>query len=422
MSKEPDFGPATRLGQDNIGLAILTGGCHRFIVVDLKSMHPLWKYTMDPQQTILGEVEWSDDKLYYLRRTPVTGFDGLDTADRSVVHFVTHNMFTGAITQEIALEDGNDLVAYKHLAYDVMVVDRPLKHFILVRDHGGNPWRMDLVATIYTLAGRVVGKFLISPEQIVSPNGGITRNIFVDLTHRHDVFNITETFYCNFNEQYTIHCVVGDEEYPFPPETITFNSWCIHPQKKMEGFAVEQRQYTSPVTKEEHLARKENGVEPKPMARFDILFSTLDVSVVCYDVGVMEIGIDVGVYEETGSDNSGKLRLEQVARRKLSDKRLISYIGDCAPLQLENHFETVLDLEGGPKGDGKCAGDAEKSEVKIARFIPGKGLLVRGFVHHDYWFCVEWCDRYLTFHTSWRPDDGSDVISGILVLDFHPPW
>lgn len=374
---------------------------------------------MDPQQTILGEVEWSDSKLYYLRRTPVPGSDGLDTANRSIVHFVTHNMFTGAITQEISLEGGNDLVAYKHLAYDVMIVDRPLKHFILVRDHGGNPWRMDLVATIYTLAGRVVGKFLISPEQIVSPDGGITRNIFVDLTHRHDVFNITETFYCNFNEQYTVHCVT-DGEYPFPPETITFNSWCIRPQKKIEGFAVEQRQYTSPVTREEYLARRENGVEPKPMARFDILFSTLDVSVLCYDVGVMEIGIDVGVYEETGSDNSGKLLLEQVARRKLSDKRLISQIDGRAPLQLEKRFETALDLEGGLKEDEKRAGDAE---VKIARFIPGKGLLVKGFVHQDYWFCVEWCDRYLAFHTSWRPDDGGGgVVSGILALDFHPPW
>lgn len=363
---------------------------------------------MDPQQTILGEVEWSEDKLYYLRRTPIPSFDGLDTRDRSIVHFVTHDIFTGAIVQEVALENGNDLVAYKCLAYDVMVVDRPLKHFILVRDRGSSPWT-DLVATIYTLTGKIVGKFLISPEQIISPNGGITRNIFVDFARRHDVFNITETFYCDFNEQYTV-----EEVDPFPPETITFNSWCIHPQKKVEGFAIEQRQYTLPVTKKEYLTRKENGVEPKPMARFDILFTTLDVSVVCYDVDVMEIGIDVGVYEERSSDNSGKLRLEQVARRKLSDRRLVNHIGDCAPLGKYP--------EKGPKGDGKYAEDMRKSGIKIARFVPGKGLLVRGSVHSEYWSCVELCDRYLKFHTSWKPDDGGDLLSGILVLDFHPPW
>lgn len=363
---------------------------------------------MDPQQTILGEVEWSEDKLYYLRRTPIPNFDGLDTRDRSIVHFVTHDIFTGAIVQEIALENGNDLVAYKYLEYDVMVVDRPLKHFILVRDCGSNPWT-DLVATIYTLTGKIVGKFLISPEQIISPNGGVARNMFVDFARRHDVFNITETFYCDFSKQY-----VFDEEYPFPPETITFNSWCIHPQKKVEGFAVEQRQYTLPVTKKEYFTRKENGVEPKPMARFDILFTTLDISVVCYDVDVMEVGVDVGVYEERRPDNSGKLRLEQVARRKLSDRRLVNHIGDCAPL--EKYPEKGL------KGDGKCAEDARKSGIKIARFVPGKGLLVRGSVHNEYWSCVELCDRYLKFHTCWKPDDGGDLLSGILVLDFHPPW
>lgn len=376
---------------------------------------------MDPQQTILGEVEWSEDKLYYLRRTPIRSFDGLDTADRSVVHFVIHDMFTGAITQEITLENGNDLVAYRHLSYDVMVVDRPLKHFILIRDHGGNPWRMDLVATIYTLTGKIVGKFLISPEQIASPNGGISRNIFVDLTHRHEVFNITETFYCDFNEQYAVDCVAGREFERFPPETVTFNSWCIHPQGKMEGFAIEQRQYTSPVSGE-YLSQNELGVELKPSSRLDILFSTLGVSVICYDVDAMGIGIDVGVYEERSSDSSGKLRLEQVARRKLSDKRLINHIGERVPLQLEKHFEKVLDLEEELKGDEKWAEDAEKSETRVARFVPDKGLLVRGFVHSDYWLCVEWRDRYLTFHTSWRPDGGGDFVSGTLILDFHPPW
>lgn len=376
---------------------------------------------MDPQQTILGEVEWSEDKLYYLRRTPIPSFDGLDTRDRSVVHFVTHDIFTGAIIQEIALENGNDLVAYKCLAYDVMVVDRPLKHFILVRDRGRGPWT-DLIATIYTLTGKIVGKFLISPEQSMSQNGDITRNIFVDFARRHDVFNITETFYCDFNEQY----VVGDEQYvvneehPFPPETITFNSWCIYPQKKVEGFSIEQRQYTSPVTRKEYLTRKENGVEPTPMARFDILFSTLDVSVMCYDVDAMEIGIDVGVYEERGSGSSGKHCLEQVARRRLSDRRLVNHIDDRAPL--EKYFEKVLDSGRGPKGDGRCVEDVGKCGIKIARFVPGEGLLVKGSVHNDYWSCVELCDRYLKFHTTWKPDDGGDLLSGILVLDFHPPW
>lgn len=381
---------------------------------------------MGPQQTILGEVEWSEDKLYYLRRTPIQGFNSLDTADRSTVHFVIHDMFTGAITQEIVLENGNDLVSYKYLSYDVMVVDKPLKHFILVRDYDGNPWRMELMATIYSLTGKIVGKFLICPEKIVSPEGTIARNIFVDFTHRHDVFNITETFYCDFNARYLgPHIPPSREDEKFPPETIVFNSWCIHPQKKKGGFAIEQRQYNLPVTEREALSLKEMGETPKPASRFDILFSTLDTSIVCYDVDTMEIGIDVGVYEErkgSSPDSSGKLHFEQVARRKFSDKRLIDRIGDCAPLPLEERFDKALSLETGKvEGDKRCVENV-RGEDRIARFVPGKGLLVRGFVHQGYWFCVEWCDRYLGFHTSWTPDDGGDYVSGILILDFYPPW
>lgn len=382
---------------------------------------------MHPQQTILGEVEWSEDKLYYLRRTPIRQFGGLDKSSRSLVHFVIHDMFTGSIIQEISVENGNSLVPYKRLMYDVMVVDRPLKHFILVRDEHGSPWRMDLMATVYTLAGKVVGKFRISPEPVLSPDGNITRNIFVDFTHRHDVFNITETFYCDFNEHYSARNAVEGQDYEvFPPEAVTFNSWCISPRKDKKGeFGIEQQQYQSPLAEREALSLKEKEKEEdlKPTSRFDILFSTLDVSVICYDVDVQEIGIDVVVYEESGDVTPGstsKLPHMQVARRKISDKRLVKRPDKNGLLQqLGKQFENVLNLKGGTNGD---LNGGEKADIQIARFVPEKGLLVKGIVHNDYWFCVEWLDQYLTFHTSWSPEGGGAEISGILILDFHPPW
>lgn len=383
-----------------------SGSRAKFIVIDLPTGELAWKYRMHPQQTILGEVEWSEGKLFYLRRTPIPSFEGLDTSARSLVHFVIHDMFTGAITAEIPLENGNDVVAYRFLSYDVMVVDRPLKHFILVRDHCETDTRLDLLATIYTLSGKIVGKFLIYPEDITSGERNVARNIFVDFTHRHDVFNITETFFCDFVEptlpralrEAGMHLASRQK----PPKAVLFNSWSIAPKRGGSGFIAEQRRYESPII-------GANDQSPVPYVAgvmssrgsAEILFSTLDVGVICYDMGAEEIGIDVAVYEERRKEEQnlkGIIRHEQVTRRRITDKRITN-------------------------GPGRGVVKQAEGDLQIGRFDKNGGLQVKGEVHCDYWYCVKWLDRYLTFHTWWGPDvDDPPEGSGILVLDFHPPW
>ncbi|KAH8146156.1 uncharacterized protein LAJ45_09846 [Morchella importuna] len=384
-----------------------SGSRAKFIVIDLCTGELAWKYRMHPQQTILGELEWSEGKLFYLRRTPILSFDGLDTSARSLVHFVIHDMFTGDITAEMPLENGNDVVAYRFLSYDVMVVDRPLKHFILVRDHCETDTRLDLLATIYTLSGKIVGKFLIYPEDITSGERNVARNIFVDFTHRHDVFNITETFFCDFSEP-MIPAVLREAGMQLssrqkPPKAVLFNSWSIAPERGGTGFAVEQRRYESPIVAVDRVQSPTHHIAGDIGLRgsAEILFSTLDVGVICYDMGSEEIGIDVAVYEERPKEEQnlkGIVRHEQVTRRRITDKRIVNSPGR----------EVVKQAEG---------------DLQIGKFDKDGGLQVKGEVHCDYWYCVKWLDRYLTFHTWWGPyvDDPPEG-SGILVLDFHPPW
>ncbi|KAH0608493.1 uncharacterized protein H6S33_001627 [Morchella sextelata] len=402
------------------------------LVFAIPSARLLWKLPILLPQRLLGEVDFAQDRLTYIRKTPITHH-------RAILHFVAHNILTGETLLETELERSSEISNGDQ--FFVMVTDRPFKRLIILHeDTDALPslWGPVFVR-VFSIndgpPGRLLAKYDLKHSPFLGNRFGdrafVESDLYMDYPPKGEVFWIVESCFVFIDKRpppppcpghpATCACTYtydSDTDTAVTPSTVSFSAWSVQPNPTAPaGFEMVQSIYRSIIDEGKDFQRRFRipaddtavpanvpragaaattavaAVEKKEAfrdrcQRFEIFLPEEQCSATFYnvkpsgDTGPMRrFRIDVGSYRSAGVGTGGERVMVQSGRM-------------------------VVRVAGG-------GGRAWRS-------VEGGVVEVRGEVYNEFLHGVQWSERHLALRTRWREE--GRVVAAIVVFDFGCLW
>lgn len=437
----------------------------------------LWKVAVDLPKRLLGEVDFAQDRLTYIRKSPISDptsiqsdgesefedeedyedieegesdgeeFEEEDDDDdgdpkRSVLHFVVHDIHTGKVLMETELERSWELS--KGDQFFVMVTDRPFKRLIILHEDTAmlpTTWGPVFIR-VFSIADGPPGKMLAKYEIRHSPYVGsrvgarvyMESDLYMDYPPKGEVFWVVESCYVYVDRREPAGSITfGDDN---EPDSVSFSAWSVQPspapgppfsmvrsvyRSTLDGARDFQRNFKVNANSSTHGSSPPSPITPitnvHPVEYRDRCQR--------FEIYLPEENCSATFYNVLQPDEADEGRFFRIDVGSYEFTRMMETERQTRVMdQKTRKTLTAENLVVGQEGG------------KMYCIREGGELEVRGEVFSEFLHGVQWSERHLALRTRWAGDgtvsladqgegEGSTrkpTQAGIVVFDFGSPW
>lgn len=283
----------------------MTDHLYRILVFSVPAATLLWKLPIHLPQRLLGEVDFAQDRLTYIRKTP----QNKNGYTSTVLHFVAHDILTGSILLETELERSWEISNGDQ--FFVMVTDRPFKRLIIL--HEDTDVHVSLCGPVFVRVfsisdgppGKLLAKYDLRHSPFLGNRVGervfIESDLYMDYPPKGEVFWVVESCFVFVDKHLkrvahntsSAGSSSDPEELQMPeeeldeeeddsgdeggvmPKTVAFSAWSVQPTTKSfgeKGFEMVQSVYRSHIDETRDFQRRfdiATDIPPVPPHRAD---------------------------------------------------------------------------------------------------------------------------------------------------------
>lgn len=447
----------------------LTGRLSRILVFSVPAATLLWKLPIHLPQRLLGEVDFAQDRLTYIRKTP----QNKNGCTSIVLHFVAHDILTGSILLETELERSWEISNGDQ--FFVMVTDRPFKRLIIL--HEDTDVHVSLCGPVFVRVfsisdgppGKLLAKYDLRHSPFLGNRVGervfIESDLYMDYPPKGEVFWVVESCFVFVDKHlkrvaHNAGPSSDPEELPMPeeefdeeddsgdeggvmPETVAFSAWSVQPTTRSSGFEMVQSVYRSHIDETRDFQRRfdiATDIPPVPPHHANAPATALPLppQPFAFSNGPLALPAPVAARKKKIAYRDRCQRFEIFLPEEQCSatfynvkpayepggeytggmRRFRIDVGSYQFAGIEKNGERIMNqkerktLTGTllTSTTGGGGGEAFRVVVDPTDGIRGQGmpvLEVRGEVYNEFLHGVQWSERHLALRTRWKKGDGA---------------